>query len=389
MADHKKSARTLRLAAIGAGLLAIAGVAAFTLALKTARAPESSGNLKVTIRANACDPNTLTVPAGKNTFLVQNASERTVEWEILDGVMVVEEKENILPGFTQTVTAHLSPGAYQMTCGLLTNPQGTITVTASTDSTGVSTKPDDKVFLGAIAEYKVFLRLNAATLAAETHKLADAVTAGDLAGTKALYPQIRQDYGKIASIMLRLSDAESAINPLADDLGKREDDPAFIGLHRIEYGLFAKSSLDGLAPIAAKLAADVDGLGDRLKAAKVQPSDLAANAAKLSSRMADRQVPNGENKYAKSDLTEFHGNLLGIGKLISLLKPALATASPQTAADLDEKLAAANAAVDATMKDGQYPHYDTIDKAGRDKLAAAFTALADALAKANASLSLN
>ncbi|MFT3986841.1 iron uptake system protein EfeO [Aestuariivirga sp.] len=388
MATEQKSARTLRLAAIGAAVLAIAGVAAFTFALKHARAPQASGTVKVTIRANACDPNALTVPAGKSTFLVENASERTVEWEILDGVMVVEEKENILPGFTQTLTANLAPGAYQMTCGLLTNPQGAITVTASADSAGTSAKPDDKVFLGAIAEYKVFLRLNAATLAAETHKLADAITAGDLAGAKALYPQIRQDYGKIASVMLRLSDAESTINPFADDLGKREDDPAFTGFHRIEYSLFAKSSLDGLAPIAAKLAADVDGLGDRLKAAKVQPSDLAANASKLAARMADRQVPNGENKYAGSDLTEFHGNLLGIGKLVSLLKPALA-ASPETASDLDAKLAAANAAVDATMVDGQYPSYGTIDKTGRDKLAAVFTALADALAKANASLGLN
>jgi len=37
--------------------------------------------------------------------------------------MVVEERENIIPGFVQSLTAELKAGQYQMTCGLLTKSE--------------------------------------------------------------------------------------------------------------------------------------------------------------------------------------------------------------------------------------------------------------------------
>jgi iron uptake system EfeUOB component EfeO/EfeM len=85
-------------------------------------------NVKVT--DSACEPMTLTVHPGKTRFLIKNLSQRAVEWEILKGVYVVEERENIAPGFSQKLTARLEPGRYQMTCGLLSNPRGTLIVSA-------------------------------------------------------------------------------------------------------------------------------------------------------------------------------------------------------------------------------------------------------------------
>lgn len=41
------------------------------------------------------------VNAGKTQFIIQNHSQKALEWEILKGVMVVEERENIAPGFSQ------------------------------------------------------------------------------------------------------------------------------------------------------------------------------------------------------------------------------------------------------------------------------------------------
>ena len=40
--------------------------------------------------------------------------------------MVVDERENIVPGFVQPLTTKLDPGEYEMTCGLLSNPRGTL-----------------------------------------------------------------------------------------------------------------------------------------------------------------------------------------------------------------------------------------------------------------------
>src|ERR1700723_4690793 len=129
----------------------LAGVAVYNPGLVAAQ--EASQPVAVTITDKGCEPNALSVPAGKTTFKIKNQSRRVVEWEILDGVMVVEERENIIPGFVQSLTATLKAGQYQMTCGLLSNPKGTLTVTA-TGTTEAKTEPGADL-AGALAEYKV------------------------------------------------------------------------------------------------------------------------------------------------------------------------------------------------------------------------------------------
>ncbi|RQO76063.1 hypothetical protein DBR44_04995 [Aquitalea sp. FJL05] len=84
--------------------------------------------VNVGISNEACQPMQLTVQRGKTQFMIKNNSGRTVEWEILKGVYVVEERENIAPGFSQKLTARLEPGKYEMTCGLLSNPHGVLIV---------------------------------------------------------------------------------------------------------------------------------------------------------------------------------------------------------------------------------------------------------------------
>lgn len=58
--------------------------------------------VKVTVNDKQCEPMQVTVKAGKTQFIIQNHSQKALEWEILKGVMVVEERENIAPGFTQS-----------------------------------------------------------------------------------------------------------------------------------------------------------------------------------------------------------------------------------------------------------------------------------------------
>lgn len=84
--------------------------------------------VNVGVNDEACEPMQLTVKRGKTQFLIKNNSARAVEWEILKGVYVVEERENIAPGFSQKLTAKLEPGKYEMTCGLLSNPHGVLIV---------------------------------------------------------------------------------------------------------------------------------------------------------------------------------------------------------------------------------------------------------------------
>ena len=94
-------------------------------------------------------------------------STHAVEWEILKDVMVVEERENILPGFAQTLTATLDAGDYAMTCGLRSNPKGILTVAATS---AAPPKPSPMDLVGPIAEYKVYVKAEVDVLVAETRK---------------------------------------------------------------------------------------------------------------------------------------------------------------------------------------------------------------------------
>ena len=94
-------------------------------------APNADGSVNIAVNDSACEPMELTVPSGKTTFNIKNNSGRKLEWEILEGVMVVDERENIAPGLSDKMTVTLLPGTYEMTCGLLTNPRGKLIVTDS------------------------------------------------------------------------------------------------------------------------------------------------------------------------------------------------------------------------------------------------------------------
>lgn len=118
-----------RRATVAATALVIA-FSSVLLASDMARADNDPVDVVVTDKG--CEPIALTVAAGKTMFKIKNTSKRAIEWEILQGYMVVEERENIIPGFVQNLTATLEPGDYGMTCGLLSNPKGSLKVTAST-----------------------------------------------------------------------------------------------------------------------------------------------------------------------------------------------------------------------------------------------------------------
>ncbi len=114
-------------------LTAVSSLAlAATVSASGARAETASPQkVQLTINDKGCDPMTLTVPPEKIAFQIKNASHRGVEWEILKDHRVLHERENILPGFTSTLTTKLDPGTYGMTCGHDSNPRGKLVVSAA------------------------------------------------------------------------------------------------------------------------------------------------------------------------------------------------------------------------------------------------------------------
>ena len=309
-------------------LLLAAAAAAFLYATERARDVRRAAATRVTITARACEPGEITVAAGRHAFEIVNASDRAVEWEILDGVMVIEERENIAPGFSQTLTARLEPGDYAITCGLLSNPRGKLHVLAAADA-ATREKPDLAAFIGALAEYKVFLASQAREFNQAVDALAGAVKAGDLDKARTLYAPGQAAYARLAPVAPLFSDLDASIDAPAAYFEKREADPAFVGLHRLAYGLFNKAGTDGLAPVADGLASDAATLQARIHDLRVTPQGMIGGAAAALDRLT------AGDPGQTSDPHELEARLAGVRKVYDLFRPIAARTQAELASTID------------------------------------------------------
>lgn len=382
------SLRPMRWALAGSAVLMVASGALFYHASQRPAGPVSGTVFKVVVGDKSCEPKDITVPAGRTSFEIHNASNRVLEWEILDGVMVVEERENIAPGFRASLNARLKPGRYQITCGLLSNPRGTLIVTPSAESDAEREKPPLQAFIGPLSEYRVFLMVQASALVKQVKQLSEAIKAGDIEAAHKAYAMARKPYRRLDLVTGRFSDLENTIDPLADYLAERESDSAFTGFHRIEYGLFAKNSLDGLQPFSERLSADVASLATRIKALRLAPEDLAGGAERQARLLADGQILKGENRYAGIDLEEFEASLEGIEKSLDLILPLGSGVESDAAKAVASARVEIRAQLDELKRNGAYPRYEEVSVAVRERLAKDFRALGNAAEKLNASLGL-
>jgi iron uptake system EfeUOB component EfeO/EfeM len=381
--------RALRLAVAGSVVVMIAAGGLFYYASQMAaakRQANSHAETVVTIHPHSCEPNALTVAAGRNSFRIVNRSERAVEWEILDGVLVVEERENIAPGLSQVINANLQPGDYAITCGLLSNPRGTLHVTPTAESEAkAKARPSMVAFVGPLSEYRVYLATQGSALIRAVQALNQALAAGDLAQARSLYLPARAAYQRIAPAAQRLAELDNAINARADYYEKREQDPGFGGFHRIEYALFQQNSTEGLGPVAEKLAADVTNLRQQLLAQSLAPEQLVGIVARNMRSLAQIRTNGEEERYSHSDLSGFASNLEGTRKVIDLLRPLLA----KSAAELPAKLDSATASLEQQLTTLNGVAYDQVGAAQRQQIADKAKALADLLDTIDPALGLS
>jgi iron uptake system component EfeO len=339
--------RTIRLGYAGVAVLAVGVGALGVLSWRQHQAhgarDDAADAVAIAITDRGCEPDSLTVPAGRVTFRILNRSNRVLEWEILDGVMVVEERENIAPGLQQRLVARLAAGDYAITCGLLGNPRGRLRVAAS--AAGTPAAPDLRELVGPMAEYKVYLTLRAATLAEATGRLLQRLRSG--ADAREALAEAHEAYQRIrpASRVMQ-AELDTALDGRAEDFAASAQDPAFSGFRRLAL----ETEAAGAPALAERLQRDVTTLLARLEDAMVPPDRMLAGAALMAREAADTQ----DDALAAAMLD-------GAARVFMLLAPPARRLDAAAVARAEASLATARQAPPATR------HAD-------------FVALADALA---------
>ncbi|AYM90830.1 MULTISPECIES: iron uptake system protein EfeO [Serratia] len=368
--------------ALHAALLA---VPAFALSLNALAA--DIPQVKVTVNDKQCEPMQLTLPAGKTQFVVHNTSQKNLEWEILKGVMVVEERENIAPGFTQKMTANLEPGEYDMTCGLLSNPKGKLVVTAA--GAVADGKPNVMDLVGPIAEYKVYVTKEVEGLVKQTKLFTDAIKAGDVAQARKLYAPTRQHYERIEPIAELFSDLDGSIDAREDDYEKKAEDPKFTGFHRLEKALFADNTTKGMNEYADGLYKDTLELQKRIGELTFPPSKVVGGAAGLIEEVAASKISGEEDRYSRTDLWDFQANVDGAQKIVNLLRPLLEKANQPLLAKIDANFKTVDTILAKYKTAEGYESYEKLTTADRNAMKGPITTLAEDLSQLRGVLGLD
>ncbi|MFV8907673.1 iron uptake system protein EfeO [Serratia fonticola] len=368
--------------ALHAALLA---VPAFALSLNALAA--DIPRVSVTVNDKQCEPMQLTLPAGKTQFVVHNTSQKNLEWEILKGVMVVEERENIAPGFTQKMTANLEPGEYDMTCGLLSNPKGKLVVTAA--GAVADGKPNVMDLVGPIAEYKVYVTKEVEGLVKQTKLFTDAIKAGDVAQARKLYAPTRQHYERIEPIAELFSDLDGSIDAREDDYEKKAEDPKFTGFHRLEKALFADNTTKGMNEYADGLYKDTLELQKRIGELTFPPSKVVGGAAGLIEEVAASKISGEEDRYSRTDLWDFQANVDGAQKIVNLLRPLLEKANQPLLAKIDANFKTVDTILAKYKTAEGYESYEKLTTADRNAMKGPITTLAEDLSQLRGVLGLD
>lgn len=364
--------------------ISLAALCTFAFTAQAADIPQ----VKVTVNDKQCEPMSLTVNAGKTQFIIQNHSQKALEWEILKGVMVVEERENIAPGFTQKMTANLQPGEYEMTCGLLTNPKGKLIVKG--EAAAGAEKANAVLSLSnAITKYKTYVTAQTTELVKATKAFTDAVKAGEVEKAKSLYAPTRQYYERIEPIAELFSDLDGSIDAREDDYEQKAADPKFTGFHRLEKALFGDNSVKGMDKYADQLYSDVVDLQKRIDALAFPPSKVVGGAAGLIEEVAASKISGEEDRYSHTDLWDFQANIDGAQKIVDLLRPQLQKENSGLLAKVDANFKKVDAILAKYRTKTGFETYDKLTDADRNALKGPITTLAEDLAQLRGILGLD
>ena len=120
-ASRSSDARRSRPRAVGPSLLV---GAARGCGAAPALAQEAETRVQVNLTEAGCEPSAISVPAGPVVFEITNLGGDVGEFEILQGDFVVDEVENIVPGFQNHLVTRLDGGEYATVCYSLQSPRG-------------------------------------------------------------------------------------------------------------------------------------------------------------------------------------------------------------------------------------------------------------------------
>ncbi|GGL41727.1 iron uptake system protein EfeO [Planomonospora parontospora] len=369
--------------ALAAAVLALAGLAGCSSADPgsgpgaTAAAGTGGGPVAVAATDTECEVAATEVAAGTSTFSVTNNGAKVTEFYVYaTGDRVMGEVENIVPGLTRELVVELPAGMYETAC----KPGMTGKGIRNALKVSGEHKPltDDAKLAEAVAGYKRYVKSQSDTLLVKTKEFVDAVKAEDIDEAKKLFPVARTYWERIEPVAEIFGDLDPAIDARENDVAEGEE---WTGFHRIEKDLWVAKDVSGDDELADKLMTDVTTIVEKANAAELSPVQLANGAKELLDEVATGKITGEEDRYSHTDLWDFAANLQGSRAAVQSLRPVLEERDPALVKTLDERFAAAEAALEAHRSGDGWKLHTELSKEDLRVLSDAINSLSEPISK--------
>lgn len=346
--------------------------------------PAQVSTIEVTLSDSGCEPRSIATPAGPTTFAVTNdGSAAVTEFEVLRDGRILGEVENVIPGADRSFSLTLTEGSYTTKCpGGSAFDSGNLEVADAVTGAVV----DSAARNAAVQIYLAYVTSEADQLIAAVTPFTDAVRAGDVSGARNLFAAARVHYETIEPVAESFGALDPAIDAREGDVPEAE----WSGFHRIEKALWVDSDVSAMGPVADRLVADVSRLRTEIDTVELEPAQIANGAVELLNEMSTSKITGEEDRYSRTDLSDFAANLAGSKAAFEALQPLLDSEqrdSEQKALsdEIELRFTAVKAAVDQHRVSGPtgngYALYDTLTAEQTRALSVALDSLAEPLSR--------
>jgi len=385
-------------------------VAAVSLAGCVPNAPAGAEAIAVDVTDDTCAVATDTAAAGVVVFSITNSGTDVNEFYLLadDGLRIVGEKENLVPGQSTDFTIQLDPGSYFTACKFqqVGEAIGQAAFTVTGDAV-VRDADEQELVDEAVENYLAYIRSQVGELQPIVAEFAEAYAAGDDERARELYVQARIPYERIEPTAEAFGDLDPAIDyrevdALAEGL-------AWTGYHRIEKDLWppaagelnsdgadalldwAPSTAEERRVYADALVADIARLAELVNAEdfSVTVSDISNGAIALLDEVAAGKITGEEDWWSHTDLADVAANVQGAKVAFGTVRELAETTGGEEATALTARIDAAFTALEADLAaygslDAGFTPYDQVTDAERKELSDAVNALAEPLSQLTA-----
>lgn len=290
---------------------------------------EAGDALTLTVSRGNCGTGWNKPHSGPQTVQISNVGTVTTEVDLIDPATggVYAEVEGLAPNTTRPMQLTFGKASYAFRC----LAEDTDAVTGPTIQVADGAPPPTKAVLpvgnqdltGAVGNYRAYVTKGLATLAGTVTSLTQTLRGGDLAKSRSAWLAAHLAYERLGAAYDTFGDFADQIDGMPDGLPAGVKDPGFVGLRRIEYGLWHGQSPTSLTPYGEKLGTAVAGLRADFPKERTDPNDLPLRSHEIMENALQFELTGQADQGSGTGLATIGANLDGTQAVLDALAPVM------------------------------------------------------------------